>query len=116
MNERILNKYYNIGNFNHPSRIGYMMKMIRELKPLTQDEWRLWYYKNIHDEQYVKDIASEIAFIEIDASIMSTIIVIISATSVIPFEFFIIILLILSLSIYLILPNYNLNVNSFLLF
>ena len=59
MNERILNNYYNIGKFNHPSRIGYMMKMIRELKPLTQDEWRLWYYNNVHDEQYVKDIASE---------------------------------------------------------
>jgi len=59
MNERVLNNYYNIGKFNHPSRIGYMMKMIRELKPLTQDEWRLWYYNNVHNEEYVQNIAKE---------------------------------------------------------
>lgn len=70
MNERILNNYYNIGKFNHPNRIGYMMKMIRELKPLTQDEWRLWYYNNVHNEQYVQNIAKEMhATIPVDYSI-----------------------------------------------
>lgn len=27
-NEAILNKYYNLGKFNSPAKIGYMMKMI----------------------------------------------------------------------------------------
>ena len=57
--EQILNKYYNIGSFNAPSRIGYMMNYIRELSPLTEDEWRIWYINNVHDENYIIDIAEE---------------------------------------------------------
>ena len=37
--ESLLNNYYNRGGYNQPSRIGFMMKMIRNLKPLTQEEW-----------------------------------------------------------------------------
>lgn len=57
--EKDLNHYYNIGKFNHPSRIGYMMKMIRDVKPITEDEWKMWYLDNVHDEQFIKETASE---------------------------------------------------------
>ena len=55
--ERIFNNYYNIGGFNKPQVIGYMMKMIRTLKPVTEAEWKLWYLKNVHDEQYLQELA-----------------------------------------------------------
>ncbi len=57
--ERILNNYYNIGGFNKPTRIGYMMKMIRNLKPLTEEEWKIWYLSNIHNEDYLDNLAFE---------------------------------------------------------
>lgn len=57
--ERILNYYYNIGGFNKPERIGYMMSMIRKLQPITVDEWRVWYLDNVHDEAYIDNIAIE---------------------------------------------------------
>ncbi len=57
--ERILNKYYNEGAFNAPERIGYMMSYIRKLKPLTEEEWHIWYINNVHDENYIMDIAEE---------------------------------------------------------
>lgn len=59
--ESILNNYYNTGHYNHPDRIGYMMKMIRDLKPLTVDEWRIWYIDNVHDEEYLYSLATEMA-------------------------------------------------------
>lgn len=59
VNERILNNYYNIGGFNKPVRIGYMMKMIRGLSPLTEDEWKIWYFTNVHDEAYLDTIVRE---------------------------------------------------------
>lgn len=55
--ERIMNKYYNEGGFNHPELIGYMMSMIRKLKPLTLDEWKTWYFSNVHDEAFLHDLA-----------------------------------------------------------
>ncbi len=58
-NESILNQYYNIGGFNKPSKIGYMMKMIRDLHPLTENEWRIWYLENVHDEKYIDSLAQE---------------------------------------------------------
>lgn len=57
--ESTLNNYYNRGGYNKPSRIGFMMKMIRELKPLTQEEWQIWYLENVHDEQYLIGLAQE---------------------------------------------------------
>ena len=48
--EYILNKYYNQGGYNRPQLSGYVMKMIRELRPLTEAEWQLYYLSNIHDE------------------------------------------------------------------
>ena len=47
--EAILNRYYNIGGFNSPERIGYMMKMIRDLKPSSMMEWMHWYFEYVHD-------------------------------------------------------------------
>lgn len=58
-NERIMNKYYNEGAFNHPNRIGYMMSMIRKLRPLTIDEWKTWYFSNVHDEDFLHQLAVE---------------------------------------------------------
>lgn len=55
--EHILNEYYNTGHFNRPQLIGYMMRMIRDLKPLTVEEWKIWYLENVHDEQYIESIA-----------------------------------------------------------
>jgi len=57
--EYLLNSYYNRGGFNKPERIGYMMKMIRELHPLTEEEWYIWYVENVHDESYIDAIAEE---------------------------------------------------------
>lgn len=57
--ETLLNNYYNNGRFNDPNRIGYMMKLIRELAPLTEDEWRIWYFQHIHDEKYLQGLAAE---------------------------------------------------------
>lgn len=57
--ERILNNYYNIGGFNKPERIGYMMNMIRKLKPLTEEEWQIWYLTNVHNEDYLDDLANQ---------------------------------------------------------
>lgn len=59
LSERILNNYYNRGGFNKPARIGYMMKMIRELRPLTEEEWRIWYLGHVHDEDYLTGLAEE---------------------------------------------------------
>lgn len=58
-NERIMNKYYNEGAFNDPHRIGYMMNMIRRLRPLTIDEWKTWYFSNVHDEVFLHQLALE---------------------------------------------------------
>ena len=57
--ESLLNNYYNRGGYNQPSRIGFMMKMIRNLKPLTQEEWEIWYLENVHDEEYLDGLAQE---------------------------------------------------------
>ena len=57
--ETWLNNYYNIGRFNDPNRIGYVMKLIRTLAPLTEDEWRIWYYQHMHDEKYLQCLAGE---------------------------------------------------------
>ena len=58
-NEKAMNNFYNIGRFNHPNRIGYMMKMIRDLRPLTMEEWKLWYLENVHDRNYLHQLAVE---------------------------------------------------------
>lgn len=58
-NERVLNNYYNVGGFNAPARIGYVMSMIRKLRPLTVDEWKTWYFTNVHDEEYLYQLAVE---------------------------------------------------------
>ncbi len=57
--EYILNQYYNVGGFNKPERIGFMMKMIRSLRPLTKEEWRIWYLNNVHDDAYLHNLAVE---------------------------------------------------------
>lgn len=55
--EAVLNHYYNLGKFNHPRRIGYVMKMIRELKPVTMMEWMQWYFANQHDFAYLYNLS-----------------------------------------------------------
>ena len=59
VSERILNNYYNKGGYNKPQYIGYMMKMIREIKPLTEEEWKIWYLENVHDENYINALANQ---------------------------------------------------------
>lgn len=57
--ERLLNYYYNIGGYNNPELIGYMMSLIRNLKPLTVEEWEIWYTDNIHDKDYIEGLSIE---------------------------------------------------------
>jgi hypothetical protein len=57
--EKLLNNYYNIGGYNRPSKIGYMMNIIRKAKPITEDEWKVYYLSNVHDESYLESIALE---------------------------------------------------------
>lgn len=57
--ERLLNYYYNIGGYNKPERIGYMMSLIRNLRPLTVEEWEIWYTDNIHDRDYIEGLSIE---------------------------------------------------------
>ena len=57
--ENTLNKYYNIGGFNKPKIIGYVMTMIRNLQPRTMEEWKIWYLTNIHNESYLHNLAIE---------------------------------------------------------
>ena len=59
MSERLLNNYYNWGGFNQPARIGYVMKLIRKLRPITEEEWKIWYLENVHDEAYLERLATE---------------------------------------------------------
>ncbi len=58
-NERILNNYYNKGEFNHPRLIGYMVNMLRQQRPLTPEEWRIWYLENVHNDAYLDQIAAD---------------------------------------------------------
>lgn len=59
LSESDMNFFYNKGGFNHSSRIGFIMKLIRTLRPLSEDEWRIWYLENIHDEDYLQSLAQE---------------------------------------------------------
>ena len=59
IHEKELNLYYNQGQFNHPERIGYVMKLIRSLRPLTEAEWRAWYLTHVHDMVYIEQLAAE---------------------------------------------------------
>lgn len=56
-NERELNSFFNIGKFNHPVEIGYVMNEIRKAKPVTINEWRFYYYDNVRSETQLHDIA-----------------------------------------------------------
>ena len=57
--EAVLNRFYNVGGFNKPERIGYMMKMIRELKPSSMMEWMYWYFEHVHCFPYLYNLAIE---------------------------------------------------------
>lgn len=57
--EAILNQYYNIGGFNRPERIGYMMKMIRDIKPSSMMDWMHWYFEHVHDFPYLYNLSIE---------------------------------------------------------
>lgn len=57
--EAVLNRFYNVGGFDKPERIGYMMKMIRELKPSSMMEWMYWYFEHVHCFPYLYNLAIE---------------------------------------------------------
>ena len=57
VHESILNRFYNVGGFNKPERVGYLMKMIRNLKPSSMMEWMYWYFEHIHDFSYLYNLA-----------------------------------------------------------
>ena len=57
--ERTLNYYFNKGKFNYPSVIGYVMDEIRKASPVTLNEWRFYYYKNVRTEKYLTDLANK---------------------------------------------------------
>ena len=56
-NERILNQYFNKGKFNYPSEIGYVMNSIRECKPLTQEEWEMFYLENVRPLKHLQSLS-----------------------------------------------------------
>lgn len=58
--EKILNNYYNRLKLNHPDKIGYVMDMIRELKPESQEAFEKWYYKNVRSERYVENLSARL--------------------------------------------------------
>lgn len=60
-NEFILNRYYNVGKINSSLKIGFLMDMIRTLKPFSKEEWMLWYLSNVHDERYLLKLAEEMS-------------------------------------------------------
>ena len=55
----ILNQVYNDNGYNRISVIGPLMKMCRDLQPLTAEEWKQWYFDNVHSESYLNDIATD---------------------------------------------------------
>ena len=61
MNETILNHYFNVGKYNHPSMIGYVMDAIRICKPITKAEWELYYFKNIRSQDHVRGLSVRMA-------------------------------------------------------
>ena len=56
--EEKLNRYYTEGGFNNPRRIGYVIKLIRDLQPLTIEEWRNWYLEHINNASRIAGITS----------------------------------------------------------
>ncbi len=57
--EAKLSSYFSKGGFNSPQRIGYVIKLIKDLRPLTAEEWRIWYMENVHNAAYLENIAGE---------------------------------------------------------
>ena len=57
--ETLLNKYYNLGKFNSPDRIGHVMSEIRKLRPATVRDWYLYYVENIRSRDYIKGLARQ---------------------------------------------------------
>lgn len=56
----LINSYFITGGLNDPKTIGYVMKMLRELKPLTEWEWQTWYLSNVRDELFLEDLAGDL--------------------------------------------------------
>ncbi|MDP2425394.1 MAG: MjaI family restriction endonuclease [bacterium] len=56
-NEELMNFYFNTGKFNYPSVIGYVMNEIRKCKPLTLNEWRIYYIVNVRSEEFLIDLS-----------------------------------------------------------
>ena len=57
MLEKELNYYFNIGKFNHPEVIGYVMNEIRKANPITLNQWRNYYYNNVRSKEYLDELA-----------------------------------------------------------
>lgn len=52
-NESILNKYYNMGGYNDPKKIGYLISTMNTVNPHSVEEWKDWYLKHVYDEDYL---------------------------------------------------------------
>jgi hypothetical protein len=56
MTEKQLNYYFNINKLNHPASVGYLMNGIRARNPSTLNEWKTYYYANIHTKEYLEEL------------------------------------------------------------
>jgi len=56
MNEKLLNYYFNIGKYNHPENIGFVMNSIRQCKPLTISEWEIYYFSNVKTFEHIESL------------------------------------------------------------
>ena len=55
--------YSNKGNWGYASVCGYLMDMIRNLKPKTCEEWQNWYLANVHNDACITKWATEMYFL-----------------------------------------------------
>lgn len=56
MNEKFMNQYFNMGKYNHPVNIGYVMNSIRQCKPLTITEWEIFYFENVRTFEHIESL------------------------------------------------------------
>lgn len=57
--DEILKEIYSKGGYGSPEKIGRVMRIIRDLRPLTEAEWRQSYLETVHDETDLLNLAGE---------------------------------------------------------
>ncbi|TZE81146.1 MjaI family restriction endonuclease [Calorimonas adulescens] len=58
--EWILNQAMNRWGLNKKRYVGAVSNLIRNCSPKTVDEWRNYYYKNVHPESYLRELGQKL--------------------------------------------------------